>query len=164
MTSLTYSRSSTDHSLWEITGNGAHHRFSHKARSMPSLALPLPSPLCTAFHRSFMVHCPEQYCCTGPKCPQICREPAMGVILVSPLASGARVVFPKLKNGLLDQVFCPSIDKIDKVPKPPRITDPLSPGDVPNPIPDNLDPEAEASLQKIDPGDAGHFHYARHQG
>jgi len=39
----------------------------------------------------------------------------MGVILVCPLASGARVVFPTMKNGMLDQVFCPSIDKIGRV-------------------------------------------------
>mmetsp|Transcript_28485 Transcript_28485/g.68005 ORF Transcript_28485/g.68005 Transcript_28485/m.68005 type:complete len:256 (+) Transcript_28485:129-896(+) len=43
------------------------------------------------------------------------RVPSMGVVLVSPLASGARVVFPKVKNPFLDKVFCPSIQKIDKI-------------------------------------------------
>mmetsp|Transcript_47991 Transcript_47991/g.74956 ORF Transcript_47991/g.74956 Transcript_47991/m.74956 type:complete len:148 (+) Transcript_47991:164-607(+) len=52
---------------------------------------------------------------TAPTIDLATREPAMGVVLVSPLASGARVVFPKMKNGFLDQVFCPSIDKIEKV-------------------------------------------------
>jgi alpha-beta hydrolase superfamily lysophospholipase len=42
----------------------------------------------------------------------------MGVILVSPLASGARVVFPNVKNGLLDKVFCPSISRIRNVKAP----------------------------------------------
>jgi len=46
------------------------------------------------------------------------RMPAMGVILVCPLASGARVVFPKMRNSMLDQVFCPSIDKIAKIQAP----------------------------------------------
>ena len=32
------------------------------------------------------------------------RVPAMGVMLVCPLASGARVVFPRMRNGFLDQV------------------------------------------------------------
>uniref|UniRef100_A0A7S0EJ36 Serine aminopeptidase S33 domain-containing protein n=1 Tax=Hanusia phi TaxID=3032 RepID=A0A7S0EJ36_9CRYP len=46
------------------------------------------------------------------------RKPCIGVVLVCPLASGARVVFPKMKNFLLDGVFCPSIQKIGKVRSP----------------------------------------------
>jgi hypothetical protein len=46
------------------------------------------------------------------------RLPSIGVILVCPLASGARVVFPKVKNSLLDRVFCPTILKIDKITTP----------------------------------------------
>ena len=46
------------------------------------------------------------------------RVRAIGMILVCPLASGARVVFPTMKNFITDGVFCPSISKIGKVKAP----------------------------------------------
>lgn len=55
---------------------------------------------------------------TAPTIDLATRVPAMGVVLVCPLASGARVVFPKVKNYLTDVVFCPSINKIGKVKAP----------------------------------------------
>ena len=55
---------------------------------------------------------------TAPTVDLATRFPAIGVILVCPLASGARVVFPKVKNSLLDRVFCPTILKIDKITSP----------------------------------------------
>jgi fermentation-respiration switch protein FrsA (DUF1100 family) len=55
---------------------------------------------------------------TAPTVDLATRFASIGVILVCPLASGARVVFPKVKNSLLDRVFCPTILKIDKVTTP----------------------------------------------
>ena len=58
---------------------------------------------------------------TAPSIDLASRVSSMGLILVSPLASGARVVFPNMKNGLLDKVFCPSVAKIPKVKAPINI-------------------------------------------
>ena len=55
---------------------------------------------------------------TAPSVNLATEVKCMGVILVSPLASGARVVFPNVKNGLLDKVFCPSISRIRNVKAP----------------------------------------------
>ena len=55
---------------------------------------------------------------TAPTVDLATKINTMGVILVCPLASGARVVFPKVKNSLLDRVFCPTVLKIDRVTAP----------------------------------------------
>lgn len=58
---------------------------------------------------------------TAPSVDLATTAKCMGVILVSPLASGARVVFPNVKNSLLDKVFCPSVAKIGRIKAPINI-------------------------------------------
>mmetsp|Transcript_61644 Transcript_61644/g.151726 ORF Transcript_61644/g.151726 Transcript_61644/m.151726 type:complete len:256 (-) Transcript_61644:229-996(-) len=55
---------------------------------------------------------------TAPTVDLATKVKAMGIVLVSPLASGARVVFPNMKNSMLDKVFCPTIAKIERVKVP----------------------------------------------
>jgi len=46
------------------------------------------------------------------------RQMVRGAMIISPLASGARVLFPNSHNYVLDQIFAPNVRKVDKIEAP----------------------------------------------
>eukprot|EP00294_Goniomonas_avonlea_P009667 CAMPEP_0114558936 /NCGR_PEP_ID=MMETSP0114-20121206/10656_1 /TAXON_ID=31324 /ORGANISM="Goniomonas sp, Strain m" /LENGTH=215 /DNA_ID=CAMNT_0001744377 /DNA_START=84 /DNA_END=728 /DNA_ORIENTATION=+ len=55
---------------------------------------------------------------SGPTVDLSSREAVRGIIIVSGLASGSRVLFPNQRNRLMDKAFCDNIGKITKVTCP----------------------------------------------